>query len=66
MHAAAELAGEEERRAAAPGRDVEDARLGAEAEALPEQQDLLLGGRVLELVHRLRDDVVARDHGAII
>ena len=37
-----------------------------EAEPLAEQQELLLGGRVLELVHRLGDDVVARDHGAII
>ena len=66
VHGATELAGEEERRPAAPGRDVEDARLRPQAEALPEQQDLLLGGRVLQLVHRLRDDVIARDHGAII
>ncbi len=66
VHGATELAGEQERRPAAPGRDVEDARLRPQAEEPSEQQDLLLGRRVLQLVHRLRDDVIARDHGAII
>jgi len=54
------------RRATASGRDVEDARLRPQAEEVSEQQDLVFGGRVLQLVHRLRDDVIARDHGAII
>jgi hypothetical protein len=47
---AAERACEHERRAAPARRDVEDAGLRAETEPLPEQDDLLLGGRVLELV----------------
>ncbi len=63
---ASELLGEEHRRAAPPGRDVEHARARAEPETLPEKPQLVLGNRVLELVIALRDDEVARDHGPIV
>jgi hypothetical protein len=39
---AAELGGEQDRRPATPRRDVEDARVGAEPETLPEKEKLLL------------------------
>ena len=63
---AAELGGEENRRPAPPRRDVENTRIRAEPETLPEEEKLLLRGRVLDLVRRLRDDEVARNHGRII
>ena len=63
MPRAAELGGEENRRPATPRRDVEDARVGAEPETLPEKEELLLRRRVLDLVRRLRDDEVAGNHG---
>ena len=66
VHAAAEPLGEQERRAAAAGRDVEHTRPRVEVEPLAEQDDLLRRGRVLDLVQRLGDDEVAWDHGGII
>jgi len=63
---AAERGGEENRRPATPRRDVEDARVGAEPETPPEEEKLLFRRRVLDLVRRLRDDVVAGNHGSII
>ena len=60
------LAREQERRAASPRGDVENTRLGSEPENSPEPQELLLRGRILDLVHRLGDDEVAGDHGRII
>ena len=53
---------EHERGAAATGGDVEHPRARPEPQAPPEQQELLLRRRVLELVILLRDDEVARDH----
>jgi hypothetical protein len=66
VDAATEHLREEQSRTAPARRDVEDARVRAEPEALAEEQDLLPRGRVLELVRRLGDDVVAGDHGGII
>ena len=63
---AAELGGEQNRRPATPRRDVENARVGAEPETLPEEEQLLLRRRVLDLVRRLGDDEVAGNHGSII
>ena len=61
---ALEGAGEEERRSAAAGGDVEDTRPGPQAEPPSEQDQLLLRDRVLELVPGLGDDEVARDRHA--
>src|SRR5262245_43548760 len=63
---ASERSREYERGAAASRRDVENTRLQPEAEAFAEQEQFLLRRRVLQLVRRLGDDVVARDHGPII
>jgi hypothetical protein len=66
VHVAPELLGEKQRRSAAPRGDVEDARVWTQAETSAEPQELLPGGRVLDLVRRLGDDEVARDHSGII
>ena len=60
--AAAELGGQHECRAGLPARDVEDARVGAEAEEPTEVADLLRPRRVLDLVVALGDGEVPR-HG---
>jgi hypothetical protein len=65
-HRAPEVAGEQDCRPSASRRYVEHARIRIEPETLAEKDDLFGGGRVLELMLRLRDHVVARDHGAIL
>jgi hypothetical protein len=66
LHAAAELARQQERRPAPAGGDVEDARARAQPQPAAEKAELVLGDRVLELVIALRDGEVARDHGRIL
>ena len=56
--AAAERRGEQQRRSALAAGQVEHARLGAEAEVVPEQRDLLRARRVLDLVVALGDGEV--------
>ena len=66
VHAAAERFRQQDRRASAAGSDVEHPRAGLQPEPLAEEQQLLPRRRILDLVRRFRDDVVARDHAAII
>ena len=65
-HTAAERLRQQDRRASPAGGDVEHPRAGLEPEPLAEEQQLLPRCRILDLVRRLRDHVVARDHAAII
>ena len=55
---------EQERRPAPPRGDVEHTRARPEPNPLAEQEKLLLGRRILDLVVPLRDDEVTRNHRA--
>jgi len=66
VHGAAELQGEKHRRPASAGGDVEHARAWTQPEALAEQEEFLLRGRVLDLVLGLRNNEVRWDHPAIL
>jgi hypothetical protein len=66
LDGAAEFLGEQDGRAAASGRDVEDARARPEPNTATKEEQLLRRGRVLKLVSRLGDHEVTRDHGRIL
>jgi hypothetical protein len=66
LHIAAERFRQQDRRSPAAGSDVEHPRAGPQPEPLAEEQQLLPRRRILDLVRRLGDRVVARDHAVII